>query len=446
MNRRKVNLLEGPILKNLIILAAPLMATAFVQMTYNFVDMAWLGQLGTNGVAAAGAGGIYNWLASALASIARVGTNVFAAQYFGAKEEKNMQDTIKSGLYLVIGFAALYFTLIQIFSPQLIGFYELEPKVHDMGVIYLRAVAIGYLFQFLNPVLSSIYNSIGDSVRPFKMNTIGLIINIALDPILIFGFGPIPAMGILGAALATVFAQFVVTILFLIDAFKSKNEVYDGIKYGVAKLESIVDIFKMGFPAGMQSALHASISLVLNKFVALYGSIPLAVYTIGTNIESISYVTTEGFQGGIIAFVGQNYGARKFHRLKEAIKKSLLVVGGIGLLATFILIFFRNDLFKLFLPDDPVAIQMGAGFLLILGLSQFFMSIEIGGSGVFHGLGLTKIPSTISIIFNLLRIPLALLLMQYFDFYGVWMAVTISSIFKGTISNYIIYRKYHNMG
>lgn len=446
MNRRKVNLLDGPILKNLILLSAPLMATAFVQMTYNFVDMIWLGQLGTNEVAAAGAGGIYNWLSSALAAVARVGTNVYTAQYVGSKEKDNMHDTIKSGLYLVIAFAAFYFTLIQLFSHQLIGFYNLELPVHNMGVTYLRVVSIGYLFQFINPVLSSVYNSIGDSVRPFKMNTIGLIINIALDPILIFGFGPIPAMGILGAAVATVLAQMVVTLLFLIDAFRSKNEVYDGIKYGIARIESFVSIIRIGFPAGIQSALHASISLLLNKFVALYGSIPLAVYTIGTNIESISYVTTEGFQGGIIAFIGQNYGARQIHRLKEAIKKSLLVVGAIGLMASFILIFFRNDLFKIFLPDDKTAIYMGSYFLLILGLSQFFMSIEIGASGVFHGLGLTKVPSTISIIFNLLRIPMALILMQYFDFYGVWMAVTISSIFKGTISNYILYRKYHTMG
>lgn len=446
MLRRKVNLLDGPILKNLIILSAPLMATAFVQMTYNFVDMIWLGRLGTNEVAAVGASGIYSWIAASIASIARVGTNVYTSQHYGAKEEQKMYDVIKNGLILVCILASIYFVLVQVFAQNLIGFFNLDAKVRDMGIIYLRVVALGYLVQFINPIFSAIYNSTGDSVRPFKMNTIGLILNLVLDPFLIFGIGFFPKLGVLGAAIATIFAQIVVFFLFVIDLLRSKNEVYLSIKNGVIRIKNQYLIFKMGFPAGIQSALHASISLMLNKYVASYGSIPMAVYTVGTNIESISWVSAEGFQGGIIAFVGQNFGARKFQRLKETIKKGLSVVGLIGFMGTFVLVVFRNDLFKIFLPNNPEAQIIGATFLIILGASQFFMCMEIGAAGVFHGLGLTHIPSTISIIFNILRIPLAIILMKQYNFYGVWMAVTISSILKGIIANSILYKRYKNFG
>lgn len=445
MLKRKVNLLQGPILKNLILLAAPLMATAFVQVTYNIVDMMWVGRLGTSEVAAVGTSSIYTWIAFSVGAIAKVGSNVYASQYYGAKDHKMLNNTIKNGLLLVLILALLYFIGVQVFAKNLVGFYNLEKNVNDMGVTYLRLISFGYFVQFLNPVLSSLYNSIGDSIRPFKMNSLGLIINLVLDPVLIFGFGPIPAMGIIGAGVATIFAQFVVSVLFFIDIYRTKNELYQGLVKGVVHNEELVRIFKLGFPAGIQSVFMASISLVLNRFLSMYGSTPLAVHTIGTNIESISWVSVEGFQAGTIAFVGQNYGANMIPRLKETIRKAMTVVGIIGIVTSFLLIFFRNDLFNIFLDGDKKALTQGSYFLLILGLSQFFMAIEIGASGVFHGLGKTSLPSKISIIFNLMRIPIALLLMPYFDFYGVWMAVTISSIFKGSISNIALYKTYRKL-
>lgn len=335
-----------------------------------------------------------------------------------------------------------YVLVTQIFIDKFIGFYRLEEDVSNLAITYLRVFSIGFLFSSINMIFSGLYNSIGDSRSPFRKNAIGLIINIILDPILMFGMGPIPKLGVLGAAIATSLAQLFVTLIFIWEIVKSKNEIYDGIISGAFHGDSLGKIFKMGFPAGMQSIIMATISLFLNRFVASYGATPLAVYTVGTNMESITWMTVEGFQAGIIAFVGQNYGARKIHRLKEVIKKSILIVTCIGLFSTAVLIGFRHSLFDIFLPGDRLAAYQGAWFLLILGTSQTFMSQELGASGVFHGLGLTKIPSITSIIFNLLRIPMALLLMPYLQFYGVWLAVTISSILKGIVLNILLYKKY----
>lgn len=445
MQDKKINLLEGDILKKLIILAAPLMATAFVQMTYNFVDIIWLGKLGTREVAAVGASGIIVWLLSSFVAVARVGGNVYVAQYFGSGDKEKFNDSVKNSVAVIIFFSIFFLILIMIFANEIIGFFDLEPDVTAIGAIYLRVISVGMIFQSLNQLTSALYNSIGNSFSPFIMNAIGLVVNIVLDPILIFGIGPFPKLGVLGAAIATSFAQLLVSLVFIYDMVKTDNEIYHALIKGKVNKESFFSIIKMGAPTGLQVAFMASISLLLNKFVASYGKTPMAVYTVGTNMESITWMTTEGFQNGIVAFVGQNYGARKICRLKEVIRKSMKVVGAIGLLATIILIGFRQELFKIFLPGNAEAIEIGAVFLLILGSSQLFMSLEIGASGVFHGLGLTQVPSKISIVFNLIRIPLAIILMKYYDFYGVWMAVTISSIIKGLILSVLLNKKYHNL-
>lgn len=445
MENKKLNLLEGDILKNLILLSAPLMATAFVQIAYNFVDIIWLGRLGTKEVAAVGTSGIFAWIAASIAAIARVGGNVFASQHYGAHEKEKLNDTIRNTLILGLILSLVYVIATQLFIDKFIGFYRLTDDVSQLAITYLRVFSIGFIFSSINMIFSGLYNSIGDSRSPFKKNAIGLIFNIILDPILMFGIGPIPKMGVLGAAIATSLSQLLVSLIFIWEIIKNKNEIYDGIIHGVFHAESLGKIFRMGFPAGMQSVIMATISLFLNRFVASYGATPLAVYTVGTNMESITWMTVEGFQAGIITFVGQNYGARKINRLREVIKKSILIVTCIGLFSTAILIGFRHSLFDIFLPGDRLAAYQGAWFLLILGTSQTFMSAELGASGVFHGLGLTKIPSITSIIFNLLRIPIALLLMPHLQFYGVWLAVTISSILKGLVLNFLLYKKYRSL-
>ncbi|MDO5026214.1 MAG: MATE family efflux transporter [Tissierellia bacterium] len=446
MQTRRVDLLEGDILKKLIILAAPLMATAFVQMTYNFVDIIWLGKLGTGEVAAVGASGIIVWLSTSFVAVSRVGGNVFAAQYYGAKNKEGLDNAIKNSLFLVFSYSILFMLIVMALANYIIGFFGLDQDVTRVGANYLRVISVGLIFQFINQQTSTLYNSMGNSFSPFKINSIGLVTNLILDPLLIFGLGPFPQMGVFGAALATSFSQLVVLLIFVFDSKKHNGEILAALSNGRINRHSLSEIVKMGAPAGLQNAIMASIALFLNRFVASYGKTPMAVYTIGTNIESITWMTVEGFQAGIIAFVGQNYGARQMSRLKEIIRKSMLVVGIIGVISTAILIGFRHELFKIFLPNNDEAIAIGAVFLLILGASQFFMAVENGSAGVFHGLGLTKIPSKISISFNLIRIPMALFLMGYFGFYGVWISVTISTILKGSISAYILSKKYTYLG
>ena len=174
--------------------------------------------------------------------------------------------------------------------------------------------------------------------------------------------------------------------------------------------------------------------MFITKIVAGFGPIPVAVQSIGSQIESISWMTSEGFSSAISAFVGQNYGAKLHDRIKDGYYQGLQILGSIGLFATLLLILAAEPLFTIFVPNDPIAIKEGINYLRILGLSQFFMTIEIGTAGAFNGIGRTLPPTIIGVIFNSLRIPTAFLLSQtILGILGVWWSISITSIFKGII-------------
>lgn len=440
-------LTEGNITSTLVKLAIPIMATSFVQMAYNMMDMIWLGRLSTNAVAAAGTAGFFTWFGSALFMIPKIGAEIGVAQSYGREDMKSAKRYVSHTLQLDIVIALIYSLILILFRHPIIGFFKLgNAEVIKMATDYLFIVSIGMIFYFLNPVFSGIFNGSGNSTTPFKINAIGLVINMILDPLMIFGIGPFSKMGIRGAAFATIIAQFVVTIIFLLVS-KSKLDLFSNLKlFKIPEKKCIKNIFKLGLPSALQTSLFASIAMVIARIIAQWGPVAIGVQKVGSQIESISWMTAAGFSTAMSAFVGQNYGAGHWDRIKAGYRKGLMIVGTIGIFATVLLIFGAKPIFRLFIPHDKEAIELGITYLRILGLSQFFMTIEIGTQGAFNGIGRTIPPSFIGILFNLLRIPAALILSSTFlDLDGVWWSISITSVFKGVILTFwfiMVLRKY----
>jgi len=445
--RENLNLTEGNISSTLAKLALPIMGTAFIQMAYNLIDIMWLGRLSTNAVAAAGTAGYFMWFGEGLVMISQIGLGVCVAQSYGREEYIEAKEYVSNGIQLDLGIAILYSLILYIFSSQIIGFFNINSiEVYNMSVDYLKIIAIGMAFHFLNPVLSVILNSSGNSITPFKVNTIGLIINIVLDPLLIFGFGPIKGLGVEGAALATVLSQVIVFLIFFILG-KRTDRLYSHIKlWKKPEFTYIKRIVKLGFPAFLQISAHSSISMILTRIIADFGAVPIAVQSVGSKIESISWMTSDGFAAAITAFMGQNYGAKKYDRIKEGYRKAMEIVGGIGIFATLLLVLGARPLFKIFIPNDPQAIEVGVNYLRILGVSQFFMSVEIGTVGSFNGLGRTLTPAVVGVSLNALRIPLAIFLSRYtaLALDGIWWSISISSVLKGIILPVLFIRLLRN--
>ncbi|CAK7066814.1 MATE family efflux transporter [Tissierella sp.] len=432
---KNINLTEGNISSTLTKLALPIMGTSFIQMMYNLTDMMWLGRLSTKAVAGAGTVGFFMWFGMSLVLISSIGVSVGVSQAYGREDMEDAREYISSGIKLDILIGIIYSLLLLIFRHQVIGFFNLgDAETIQLATDYLTIIACGFIFHFINPIYSAVFNASGNSITPFIINTMGLVTNIVLDPVLIFGIGPFPEMGIKGAALATVLAQVVVTSIYIVVSRKNKELFSHLHLFKLPKKNYIKGILKLGFPAFLQSGAHASISMVLTKILAKWGPTPVAVQSVGSQIESISWMTAEGFSTAIAAFVGQNYGARNYDRVKEGYYKGLRIVGTIGIFATILLIFAGEPIFRIFTPGDATAIAQGAIYLRILGFSQFFITIEIASTGAFNGIGRTQIPAITGIILNSLRIPGALLLSStILGMTGVWWSMSISTIFKGII-------------
>ncbi|WP_353092813.1 MATE family efflux transporter [Tissierella praeacuta] len=432
---RNVNLTEGKISSTLTKLALPIMGTSFIQMMYNLTDMMWLGRLSTKAVAGAGTVGFFMWFGMALVLISSIGVSVGVSQAYGREDMEDAKEYISNAIKLDIFIGIMYSLLLLVFRHKIIGFFKLgDSETIKMAVDYLTIIACGFIFHFINPIYSAIFNASGNSVTPFMINSIGLVTNIFLDPALIFGIGPFPEMGIKGAALATITAQIVVTLIYVLVSRKNKVLFSNLHIFKLPNRNYIKKIFKLGFPAFLQSGVHASISMVLTKILAEWGPIPVAVQSIGSQIESISWMTAEGFSTAISAFVGQNYGAKNYDRVEEGYYKGLKIVGTIGIFATLLLIFAGQPIFRIFTPEDSAAIALGTVYLRILGFSQFFITIEIASAGAFNGIGKTQIPAGIGAVLNLLRIPGALILSKtVLEMSGVWWSMSISTILKGII-------------
>jgi len=218
------NLTQGPILQVLIRLALPIMASAFLSTAYSITDMAWIGMLGSKAVAGVGVGGMYGWLSSGVAALPRMGGQVRVGQALGRGDRKGAESYAAASLQMVTAMGLLYGAVCMIFTRQLVAFFQVEdPVTVQYAHEYLRIACGLVVFQFVGYALTGLYTAQGDSKTPLKANFIGLILNMILDPILILGVGPFPRLEIVGAAIATIFAQLVTCVILVHGVIRCKR-------------------------------------------------------------------------------------------------------------------------------------------------------------------------------------------------------------------------------
>lgn len=431
---KRLNLLEGNISSVLFKVAMPIMATSLIQMAYSFIDMIWIGRIGEDAVTAIGTASMYFWIAEGLAMISRIGGQVNAANNIGAGNMDKARSYVVSTLQLSFFISLVYSICTFCFSNQLIGFFNLNSAhiVRDAEA-YLKILSPAFVVYFFAFTVTGLITATGDSKTPFKANSIGLIINILLDPILIFGLGPLPRLGVEGAAFATAFSELIVAIVLLIHIARDKHlflkiNVFRKINIGEMK-----KIIYVGFPTAIQNLAFAFIAMIISRLVVVFGDEAVAVQRVGAQIESLSWMTSDGFSSAVNTFVAQNYGAKNIKRAKEGHHTALKIMTPWGIFVSLILFFGAVPIFQIFIPNPELA-ELGANYLRILALSQLFSCYEIVTQGAFAGFGRTIVPSTIGISLNIARIPIAILLSStVLGLNGIWWAITISSVMKGLL-------------
>lgn len=432
--KKNIDLLESNILPALTKLALPIMATSFIQMAYNLIDMIWIGRVGSGAVTAVGTAGMYLWFSNGIVTLARIGGQVQVGYSIGSRDYEKAANYTAAALQLSIVLSFIFGLICVVFSKPLITFLKLtSPSVIEDARHYLMITCGFLIFAFLNQVFSGIMTALGKSLNLLLATSVGLILNIVLDPLLIFGIGPFPRLDVIGAAIATVIAQAVVTGIFILLAIKEDVAFKKKILFKPAPFHYFKTIIKIGTPASVQSIIFTSISMVIARLIAGFGEGAIAVQKIGSQIESISWMISDGFAAAINTFMAQNHGAGNHSRIVKGYSTSMVLAVVWGLLCSAVLIIFPEPIFHFFLPDTQL-LSMGVDYLRILGVSQLFMCIEISTAGAFSGLGQTIPPSVASIVFTAVRIPLAYILIATpLLLNGIWWSITISSILKGTV-------------
>ncbi|MFA8450273.1 MAG: MATE family efflux transporter [Bacteroidales bacterium] len=415
-------------MKYLIALAFPIVGSNLFQLAYNIVDMVWVGHLGSNAVAAVGSAGFYLNLSWAFATIITMGVNVKVSQSVGAGNKSEQHSFSSSGLFSIVLLAIVFFTVIYTNAEHLIAFYEIgNVEVEETAVSFLRLSLFAYFFSFINLFFVSLINAYGYTSLSFRSSIIGIVANIILDPIFIFGF----KMGVEGAAWATIVGFSLSAVSLLYYVFVKKIVRFGNFKFEKRHLKQIIGV---GLPASLQRILFIVIYIFLAKIIALWGPTALAVQKVGVQIEAISYMLVGGLSQAMAIAVGHCYGAMEYNRLRKTYFAGVKIAVLVGAINTVLFLFIPEILFSFFFSESQ-SIKLGGDYLRILAFSQVFMCFEMISAGAYNGLGKTYIPAFISILNNALRVPVAYLLGKYtfLELNGVWLSVSITSFVKGVV-------------
>jgi putative MATE family efflux protein len=283
------------------------------------------------------------------------------------------------------------------------------------------------IFSFQNQFFSSIFIGYGDSRTPFRINSTALAINIALDAILIFGVG----LGIKGAAIATIASQATATLLFHRKLRRTENLNPRVVPFRGDLLKKMMGL---GISPAVQRVTFTIIAIFMARIISHWGASAIAVQKVGVQIEAISYMTISGFMYALSSLSGQAFGAKDYGKQWSLFGSGIMLSVIIGAITTFLLIAFPSPLFSIFLRDQE-SIAMGREYLIIIGISQLFMCMELMATGAFFGWGRTNIPAITGIALTVLRIPMAILFINLWknELSSVWWSISISSIAKGIL-------------
>ncbi len=432
---RVTTITEGPIFSTVLKLAWPVVASMLLEFALSITDYFWVGYLGTPEQDALTSAMVVTWTIFAVSGIIVTGLTALVSRMFGANDPEMASYYAKQGIFLALGLGVGLSVAGILFTPTILEFMEAAPNVVALGTIYLRTFFAGMIFFMINEAMASIFRATGDTRSPMIAFSSGVILNIILDPVLIFGWGPFPEMGVGGAAAATIISIAVTFLIFLFMVLRGSLDISLKKWYREKpNFSALGKIFNIGLPISTQDIVFIVVYWFLIQVVHHFGTEAGAAMGIGNRMESLSFLVSFGISTAAATVVGQNLGAKQPGRAERGAWATVGIVSIWTLFSTIFFVFIPGPIAKVF-SSDPVVVEIAIDYLIILGLSQIFMGIEIVLQGAFSGAGNTVPPMIVSIPGSIARLPLAYWLCFGLDLgiNGVWWTLTITSFVKAVI-------------
>lgn len=425
---KKIDMTTGSISKIILSLAIPIITSSLLQFTYNFMDMLWVGGLGSYAVASVGSASFYLNLGYALQACIVVGSGVKIAHSIGSKDNIQTKTYIQAGMFLNLILSIIFILLFILFGKQLLQFLGIqEMTVLQQGYMYLLGSIPMLVCSFYNTFFIRVLQNYGNMKQALYISCIGMFINMVLDPILIYIFD----LKVLGSAIGSSVGTVIMFFIFIYKFHESFSFSIKGMKK-----EKLKEVLQLGIPMTFQRVIFTFVNIVLAKLIAQFGAEAIAAQKIGLQIESIMFLVIGGCNGAIASFVGQNYGAKLYQRVNEGYLYTLKLSCMYAIVALLLFLWIPDIFVSIFIRDD-MTIVIASNYLKVIAISQVFSTIEMISNGYFTGIGKPKISAMISMIFTVLRIPFAIILIPLFGVNGIWLSISISSICKGSCAYYM---------
>jgi putative MATE family efflux protein len=438
---RVKDLTSAPIMKTLFVLAAPIVLGMAMQTGFNLVDTFFIGMLGSEELAAIGVTFPVVFIFIAIASGLSVGSMALISQAIGARKMKRANNVAEHSLVIATIAGIAIAVLGVLFSPPLFHYMGVRGEVLGMTIQYSNLIFFGFVFLFIGFISQGIIQAGGDTVTPTRNLFISIVVNIILDPLFIFGIGPFPAMGLVGAGLATVLGRLVGAILNILHVFSGRAAVKIDPKCFSPNPSIFLRIVRIGLPSSISHSINSIGMILLMGLVGSFGTAAIAAFGVGIRLESLAILPVIGLVNALIPFVGQNLGAGRTDRAKKATTLSCYAVILFMLIFTALWFFVPRIIFSPFTSDAAV-LYIGESFFRIISFGYVFLGISFILGAAFQAAGRTGLQLWVNGLRWALAIGIAYTLVSGFGLDGVWVGFPIGNFFGFLVSFVLLHSGY----
>lgn len=385
---------SGSVFSKMLLFALPLMCSSILQLLFNAADIVVVGRFaGDNALAAVGSNtALINLLTNIFVGLS-VGSNVLTAQYYGAKKEKDLKETVHTSMLLSIYSGVLLTVIGLVCARGLLELMQAPPEVLELAVLYLRIYFLGMTSMMVYNFGSAILRAVGDTKRPLYYLLTAGIVNVVLNLFFVIGCH----MGVAGVGVATVISQTISALLVIRCLMKEQGGIHLELKELAISKEKLGKIMQIGLPAGFQGTVFSLSNVVIQSAVNSFGNIAVAGNSAAANIEGFVYMAMNAFHQATISFTSQNYGAKEYKRIYKILFAGELFVIITGTVLGNLAVFFGETLLGIYSPSAEV---IAAGMMRVRIICSVYalcgvMDVLVGA---LRGIGYSIIPMIVSLV------------------------------------------------